>query len=342
MKITTFEIELNKKEVLRSMQCYEDSPLYEELAEEYEKWIPKVHASIEACALVSFGTIPKETALGGNYATKDAFFVLLTVGNQVSRLYEEEFRKEDYLAGLLIDTIADCYLFKMEKALEPYIRQQCRKRNVGIAKRVDAPNDIPFGFQKVVYDKTDAVNEEIKINESYMLEPLKSMTYALILSENQNEFHAEHDCRNCSAKECKMRRIQGVRLTVIKGEKQWNLTCCLGESILDAMRREALDVSSLCGGRGTCGKCKVKLLEGQLVPCESDRQCLTSKELEEGIRLACKAYPKEDCCISLDMVSESEYTVLSEFQLRSTEKLQTSSDFPDKASNWSAMGHWWA
>jgi len=45
-----------------------------------------------------------------------------------------------------------------------------------------------------------------------------------------------------------------------------------------------------CGGRGTCGKCKIKLLEGFLPPSEADKALLTPAELEQGWRLACQAY----------------------------------------------------
>ena len=44
-----------------------------------------------------------------------------------------------------------------------------------------------------------------------------------------------------------------------------------------------------CGGRGVCGKCKIKVKSGDLPVTEADRNCISEKELSEGIRLACMA-----------------------------------------------------
>ena len=42
------------------------------------------------------------------------------------------------------------------------------------------------------------------------------------------------------------------------------------------------------GGRGRCKGCKIKVLRGRLPITEEDRQKLTTAELAEGWRLACR------------------------------------------------------
>lgn len=50
-----------------------------------------------------------------------------------------------------------------------------------------------------------------------------------------------------------------------------------------------------CGGRGTCGKCRVKA-EGGLSPVSvQERACLTEEELAAGVRLACCCRVLGDC-----------------------------------------------
>lgn len=45
---------------------------------------------------------------------------------------------------------------------------------------------------------------------------------------------------------------------------------------------------SPCGGAGSCGKCRVLVLEGECTPpSEEEIHCLTTAELAQGIRLAC-------------------------------------------------------
>ena len=55
------------------------------------------------------------------------------------------------------------------------------------------------------------------------------------------------------------------------------------------------DTPHPCGGRGTCGKCKVRAtgLLGPLTPAE--RRHLTALELADGTRLACQATVQGDC-----------------------------------------------
>jgi len=62
-----------------------------------------------------------------------------------------------------------------------------------------------------------------------------------------------------------------------------------GVSLLEAVSKvKDMYVDASCGGRGTCGKCKVKILKGDLSkPSISETRFLSNKELENGYRLAC-------------------------------------------------------
>jgi uncharacterized 2Fe-2S/4Fe-4S cluster protein (DUF4445 family) len=71
-----------------------------------------------------------------------------------------------------------------------------------------------------------------------------------------------------------------------------------GMSIFDSANWIGLPIESTCGALGTCGKCKIRVLEGQSGINEFDVKFFTEKELKEGWRLSCKAI------ISQDMVCE--------------------------------------
>lgn len=86
-----------------------------------------------------------------------------------------------------------------------------------------------------------------------------------------------------------------------------------GSTLLSALIDEKVFIPSACGGKGTCGYCKVKVLEGggQVLPTELP--WLTKEEMEDNIRLSCQCKVKEDMKIyipeELFNVREYEATV---------------------------------
>src|SRR5262245_34089873 len=48
-------------------------------------------------------------------------------------------------------------------------------------------------------------------------------------------------------------------------------------------------IESTCGGRGTCGKCKVKIVSGPAPVSTADQHHLDSAEIAAGWRLSCQA-----------------------------------------------------
>jgi len=63
-----------------------------------------------------------------------------------------------------------------------------------------------------------------------------------------------------------------------------------GTNLLDLMRRIDIDLAATCGGKGKCGKCKVKIEEGAEdlpSPTETELQHLLPQEIKQHYRLAC-------------------------------------------------------
>ena len=77
-------------------------------------------------------------------------------------------------------------------------------------------------------------------------------------------------------------------------------------SLLEAAHRLGVDLVNLCGGRGSCGRCKVQLMEGELSPLtEAEAKHLTPEELAQGFRLACQALPLGNVKLSVPPASLS-------------------------------------
>lgn len=79
-------------------------------------------------------------------------------------------------------------------------------------------------------------------------------------------------------------------------------TNCL-KAILDA----GIEIKSVCGGKGTCGKCRIMFMNGSAnEPNEQELKILAKEEIEHGVRLACQHEFKEDTTIYIPASSLSE------------------------------------
>lgn len=62
-----------------------------------------------------------------------------------------------------------------------------------------------------------------------------------------------------------------------------------GVSVFDAASWNGIAIDSTCGGHGTCKKCKVKVLRGDVPVQRLDRRAFGEEQLDDGWRLACMA-----------------------------------------------------
>lgn len=72
-----------------------------------------------------------------------------------------------------------------------------------------------------------------------------------------------------------------------------------GTTIFNAANWAGLAIDSTCGGRGTCGKCKVCVTQGTAPIREADRKFISPSELAEGWRLSCRAVLHSDCVVDI-------------------------------------------
>ena len=61
-----------------------------------------------------------------------------------------------------------------------------------------------------------------------------------------------------------------------------------GENLLEALRREGIEVDSYCGGMGSCGKCVVKVKGEEISSPNSLEEKHLKEKIKEGFRLACQ------------------------------------------------------
>ncbi len=76
-------------------------------------------------------------------------------------------------------------------------------------------------------------------------------------------------------------------------------------SLLKSLKKAGIYLTSSCGGKGTCGKCKAVITSGT-VDLKSKMK-LSKEELDRGYVLACQAFPSSDLLV--DVPKESILTV---------------------------------
>lgn len=89
------------------------------------------------------------------------------------------------------------------------------------------------------------------------------------------------------------------------------------EDIYSALKRSGIYLVASCGGKGTCGKCKVKIIEGDCNVISYGK--LTQKEREANIVLACQAVPNGD--ILVEIPKESRLVVGDKIAIAKTKDL---------------------
>ncbi len=72
-----------------------------------------------------------------------------------------------------------------------------------------------------------------------------------------------------------------------------------GTPVFDAASWNGIAIDSTCGGHGTCKKCKVRVVNGDVPVGALDPRAFSPAELREGWRLACRAGAREDLVIEV-------------------------------------------
>jgi uncharacterized 2Fe-2S/4Fe-4S cluster protein (DUF4445 family) len=72
-----------------------------------------------------------------------------------------------------------------------------------------------------------------------------------------------------------------------------------GTPVFDAASWNGIAIDSTCGGHGTCKKCKVRVMSGDMPVSSVDPRAFTGEELRDGWRLACRAQARGDLVVEV-------------------------------------------
>jgi Na+-transporting NADH:ubiquinone oxidoreductase subunit F len=93
--------------------------------------------------------------------------------------------------------------------------------------------------------------------------------------------------------------VKGDRRILINRDEEKSITAPTGKTLLSSLLDQGILIPSACGGKGTCGTCKVKVEEGGGDILPTELSLVSRKERLDGIRLSCQLKVKEDLAIRI-------------------------------------------
>jgi len=95
-------------------------------------------------------------------------------------------------------------------------------------------------------------------------------------------------------------------VTLVHNGQRKEMSCEQGSNLMEVFQRNKIYIEAPCGGKGLCGKCKVRIEEGALSKLTfEENRFLSDKEKREGYRLACCTRVMGDVVACLDDSSDT-------------------------------------
>jgi len=91
------------------------------------------------------------------------------------------------------------------------------------------------------------------------------------------------------------------------------ITCSKNEVLLNALRKNGIQVQAVCGGLGLCGLCRVLITKGKVSESTEAEKKVLGGLIQEGWRLACQTRVLEDIEV---VVPETRKYILENYRIR--------------------------
>ena len=105
----------------------------------------------------------------------------------------------------------------------------------------------------------------------------------------------------------------------IEGASPVEIECNAGDNLLELARRANVAIDAPCSGNGSCGKCRVKLVKGELESLRTRH--ISDDEYEAGWRLACSSKVMGDCTVFVQDIASAYQSRMKTADLSSPEEV---------------------
>lgn len=316
MKIT-IDQKPNKQTVLSMMNCFENSPVYNDYVSAYDEIIKDDMPNIELTGYYVEKQLDEAPVEGCEEADK-WMFCICSISDEFDKAVDKYFVENDFVKGMILNTIGDYLLFESSQKLYSHVKKELEQRNINMTSRFEpGMDDLPVEVQKDILDVIHSQHEtNITLSTGFMYTPQKTLGYFYGIGEKVSGDQIDHDCRKCNSTVCVYRKSI---LTVTENGKESIIQCHKGTNMLHILRENGYAIPAYCNGKKACGKCKIKVVEHEkLTRTEEELKHLTEQEIKEGIVLACFHKVNEDFHIHITG-EEKTGNIMADYELPKTE-----------------------
>lgn len=137
----------------------------------------------------------------------DLVTVFLTLGSACENCVDTLFQQQKYVLASLLNTLCDEMLFQMNHQFSDLLRQRLQAEHRYMAARLEPGVDFPPDIQRQRFLPLQTIFPDVKISDTGILTPAKSMMYCVTLTQHECDITNLHDCSKCSQKDCIYRKI---------------------------------------------------------------------------------------------------------------------------------------
>ena len=105
----------------------------------------------------------------------------------------------------------------------------------------------------------------------------------------------------------------------VEGSNEVTIACQAGDNLLEVARRANVAIDAPCSGNGSCGKCRVKLISGEVETFPSRH--ISEEEYEAGWRLSCNCKVLTDCTVFVPDIASAYQSRMKTADLSSPQEI---------------------
>lgn len=207
IQIDKFQLIGDRRKIFRALDCYEESPFYEEMLEIYEEMLGQAKQVVTPKAVLYIEENLGEQEIQEFQGYKEIIYNCLTIGEALPKLIAKKFEDGDYLEGMVLDSIADCFTFEVFDQVYEQLYGYLKENQLGTIRLSPGERGFDIRHHKLLKEKLQILETiGVDISESYMLNPVKSTSSVFVADEGLVLNEKLHECKKCADSTCKWRQ----------------------------------------------------------------------------------------------------------------------------------------